>query len=329
MNSKSLSITYLAFVILFSSVFSHVANSKPFSIVYLNSYHKGYQWTDKCFDAFKLYLKTPASIHHIYMDTKINQDIEHKNKITKEVLAFIKKHNPDLIVAAEDNASAYIIEPYFKNHKTPVIFMGVNNQPSNYGYPYNNVTGIVEMDGIVNLINAIRIFDSKKMVGMIFSTTNTSKRVLQYVEKQNLKDVDTFQVIDAQQWYEKMLEVNQTHDFIAIDTITGIKGLDHKSARDFIEKNIDIPILSGSGTSRHLTHMGYINLPQEHGSWVAKQTDSILNGASPSDIPIHYSHQYVMFFNDELISKTKPDISKKLYTIPHTSLNLLERTFSN
>ena len=125
-----------------------------------------------------------------------------------------------------------------------------------------------------------------------------------------------------------MLEINTSHDFIAIDTITGIKDLDHKSAQAFIEKNIHIPILSGSGTSRHLAHMGYINLPQEHGSWVAKQADSILNGTRPNDIPIHYSHQYVMFFNDKLISKTQPNISNKLYTIPHTSLRLLERTYA-
>ncbi len=262
-------------------------------------------------------------MHTFFMDTKRIQTIEHKNRITEQAIAFIKTHKPDLIIAADDNASAYIIEPYFKNHAIPVVFLGVNNDASTYGYPYKNATGIIEMDGILNLIQAIRTIDKIKSVGMIFSETNSSNKIFNYIKNENPENVTYHKVKNAQEWYKTMSMLNESVDYITLNTISGIKGLSNENALNYIRNNIKIPILSASTTSQELAHIGYINTAEEQGIWAAKTADGILNGHPFSQYPITKSNLYLMFFNEDLISETKPRLAKRLYNLPHTTLKRL------
>jgi ABC-type uncharacterized transport system substrate-binding protein len=326
-RAANLHISFAGLACILLLVFSSApASSQSYSIVYLNSYHPGYQWSDDSFNVFKKSLKTPAEIHLMYMDTKRNRGKDYQADITKKTLVFIEQHQPDLIIAADDNASGFIIEPYFKDHDIPVIFIGVNNDASTYGYPYKNATGMVEMDGTLNLVKAIRMFHhATASVGMVFGITNTSKQVINYIKKQIPDAAKIHQVDNANEWYKTMTILNDTVDLIALNTITGIEGLDHDSALAFIRENITIPILSASSASKQLAHIGYISLPEEHGNWAASTADDILLGKSPATIPIQTSSHYLMFFNESLIKATKPLLSKRLYQIPHTTLELLDK----
>ncbi len=299
------------------------SNDKPVSIVYLNSYHPGYEWTDRCLDIFKEKLETSANIHVFYMDTKINHSPDNFKQVSKQALAFIKKFQPHLIVAAEDNASKLVIEPYFKNVQTPVVFMGVNIDASIYGYPYDNATGIVEMDGILNLTHAIRPMGLKKEVGMIFSQTVTGTKVMDFINDKHPRYFETRQVNNAQQWFEVMTEFNNSKDYIALDTISGIQGLDHKTALNFIKHNINTTIISASSTSRHLAHVGYITSPEEQGIWTARAVDNILQGKAIKDIPLHISAQYSMYINQTLLDEMSLTLPKQLYKLRHRTLKQL------
>jgi len=312
-------------LLIFSLHASHsLSNDKPLSIVYLNSYHPGYEWSDRCLNIFKKKLKTNANIHVFYMDTKINHSQANFKEVTQQALAFIQDKQPHLIVAAEDNASKLLIEPYFKNVQIPVVFMGVNVDASIYGYPYDNATGIVEMDGILNLVHAIRPMGLKKEVGMIFSKTVTGTKVMDFIKAQQPKNFETRQVKNAQQWFEVMTEFNTSKDFIALDTISAIQGLDHKMALNFIKQHIQIPIISASSTSRHLAHVGYITSPEEQGIWTARTVDNILSGKSINDIPLHISAQYSMYINQTLLNEMSLVLPKQLYKLPHRTLKQLD-----
>ncbi len=300
------------------------SDDKPFSIVYLNSYHPGYEWTDRCLDIFKKKLNANANIHVFYMDTKVHHSQAKFKQVTKQALAFIKNAQPHLIVAAEDNASKLLIEPYFKNAEIPVVFMGVNVDASIYGYPYANATGIVEMDGILNLAHAIRPMELKKEVGMIFSKTVTGTKVMNFINGKHPKFFETRQVSDAQQWFDLMTEFNTSKDYIALDTISGIQGLDHKTALNFIKHNINTPIISASSTSRHLAHVGYITSPEEQGIWTARAVDNILQGKAITDIPLHISAQYSMYINQTLLDEMSLQLPKQFYKLPYRTLKQLD-----
>ncbi len=299
---------------------SSFADAKPFSIVYLNSYHAGYEWTDDCLKIFKQNLKANANIHVHYMDTKLNNTPDKLKQATNQALAFIKTIQPDLIVAAEDNASKLVIAPYFKNTQTPIVFMGINIDASIYGYPYDNATGIVEMDGILHITKAIRAWGAGKEVGMIFSNTHTSTRVLNFIKERRPAHFESRQVDNAQQWFAMMTLFNNNKDYIALDTISGIQGLDHKMALNFIKQHINIPVISASSTSRTLAHVGYLTSPAEQGIWTARTVDQVLQGHPINEIPEHISSQYLMYINQVLINEMSMELPKQLYQLPHKTL---------
>jgi len=315
----------LIFTCLHSSI--GVAGDKPISIVYLNSYHPGYQWSDTCLKFFKQNIKAHANINVLYMDTKRKHSQQDFKQATKQALAFIKDKKPHLIVAAEDNASKLVIEPYFKNSNIPVVFMGVNVDASIYGYPYENATGIVEMDGILNLAHALRPMALKKEVGMIFSNTVTATKVLKFINSKQPKHFEAKQVDNAQQWFELMTAFNNSKHYIALDTISGIQGLDHEIALKFIKKNINIPIISASSTSRKLAHVGYITSAAEQGIWSAQTVDNILQGKSPKDIPLHISTQHLMYINQPLLDEMSLQLPDQLYKLPHRNLDQLDGSY--
>lgn len=299
-------------------------HAKQASIVYINSYHEGYQWTDKGFAAFKQNLKIDADIHALYLDSKRNQSPTHIKQVTQMTLEFINQHKPDLIIAAEDNASKYIIEPYFKNSDIPVIFLGVNLDASIYGYPYENATGIIEMDGIKNLIQALKTIKVNGQFQMLFSATNTSQKTKHILEKEGLTNLKLHTAQTDKQWYDTLSKINEESDFLALDTITGIAGLTEASALHFIKENITQPIISTSYTSRNLSHIGYVNIAEEHGVWAANVASKVMNGQDIRSFPIHKSNHYLMFINQQLIDEMGITIPRSIYQLPHVELKRLQ-----
>ena len=79
------------------------------------------------------------------MDTKRNKSDEYKIAVGREARDLILSWQPDVVITADDNAAKYLIQPYFKDSATPFVFCGVNWTAEEYGFPYSNVTGIVEV----------------------------------------------------------------------------------------------------------------------------------------------------------------------------------------
>jgi len=126
-----------------SSLAMNIYAAAP-KVAYINSYHSDYSWSKECFLSFKNNVPKNTDIYTYHLDSKRNPSIESINNMAINILDDIEQLNPDIIVAADDNASKYIIEPYFKNASIPVVFLGVNVDPSKYKYPYKNATGVIE-----------------------------------------------------------------------------------------------------------------------------------------------------------------------------------------
>ncbi len=118
---------------------------------------------------------------------------------------------------------------------------------------------------------------------------------------------------------------NNNKDYIALDTISGIQGLNHKMALDFIKQHINIPIISASSTSRTLAHVGYLTLPAEQGIWAARTVDKVLQGHAINKIPEHISSQYLMYINQTLLNEMSIKLPKQIYQLPHKTLRQLDQ----
>ena len=57
------------------------------------------------------------------MDTKRRANAVHAATATRELLALIERWQPDVMIAADDNASRYVIAPHFRDADVPVVMM--------------------------------------------------------------------------------------------------------------------------------------------------------------------------------------------------------------
>ena len=109
-------------------------------IFYISSYHDGYPSSDNITKGILETIKEEnITLKVFFMDTKLNPGEEKVQVKVKEALKQIEKFLPDLVIAADDNAVKYIVQPHLKD--IPVVFCGVNWSACQYELG-DNVTGI-------------------------------------------------------------------------------------------------------------------------------------------------------------------------------------------
>jgi len=97
------------------------------------------------------------------MDTKRNKNIDFIKAQALKAKNLIEKVKPDIVLTSDDNAAKFLIVPYFKDSKIPFIFSGVNWTAEKYGFPFKNVTGMIEVNPTM--------ISTKKLVATIFIRT--------------------------------------------------------------------------------------------------------------------------------------------------------------
>jgi hypothetical protein len=127
-------------------------------VLFVDSYHAGYAWSDGVTAGVLKGLnvkmtphgeldcgKSPVELMVVRMDTKRNQTEGFKKQAALNVKSRIETWKPDVVIASDDNASKYLIVPHFKDKELPFVFCGVNWDASVYGFPCSNVTGMEEV----------------------------------------------------------------------------------------------------------------------------------------------------------------------------------------
>ena len=133
----------LAILVLFCAASRPALADKPWRVLVVCSYEDNYQWEKEIRDGLERILGPHAELSFFYMQTK--DALERGPQKAAEAYALYQRLQPDGVIAVDDNAQSLFVVPYLKNRvPTPVIFCGVNADPEAYGYPADNVTGILE-----------------------------------------------------------------------------------------------------------------------------------------------------------------------------------------
>ncbi len=123
--------------------------------LHVMSYHRGYAWNDGIEKGVEDTLQGHCRLKKFFMDTKRNTAVAFAEKKARQVIKLIHDYQPDIVIASDDNASKYVVTR-FRNSPIPFIFNGINWTAEPYGYPYNNVTGMVEVAPIIPLLGIIK-----------------------------------------------------------------------------------------------------------------------------------------------------------------------------
>ncbi len=283
-------------------------------ILLIDSYHKGYPWSDGVIKGAREVLdQSGADIKIIHMDTKRNKGDEFSTQAALQAKAVIEDFKPDVVIACDDNAAKYLIAKHYKDAKLPFVFCGINWDASAYGFPYKNVTGMLEVTSVEELVDLLRTFAKGNRIGFLAEDSETDRKegkIYKDIFKERFQDV---YVKTFDEWKQAYLDFQKSADILIHYNFGTLTAWDDKAAAQFVEKNARIP--SGAFKEDMMSHsmLGYLKVPEEQGIWSAKTALRILDGTPPSSIAIVKNKQGNIILNARIAQKVNADIPFELF----------------
>ena len=305
-------------IILFGlALFAHAtAHAAPARCLYVSSYHSGYEWNDGIERGMDAVLQGKCEIKKFYMDGKRRLDEAFAKAKALEAKEIIDTWKPNVIIAADDNVSKYLIMPYFKNAAVPVVFCGLNWTAEPYGYPYRNATGMIEVGPIEPLSAEVRAVVKNARRGVFLSADEiTQYKEFAMTRERYLRlgiEVTHTPVRTMADWEAGFTAAQAKADFLVIGNNAGINDWDKERAQRYAHEHarrFTVAYLEWMAPYAMLT---MAKIADEQGEWAGKTALLILNGTPPSIIPIVANRRWNMYVNNKLLDKVSIRLSPEI-----------------
>lgn len=257
-------------------------------IVWVDSYHQGYEWSDGLEVGIKEALAgTGAELKVIHMDTKRNTDELFGQDAGINGKVEIESFKPDVVIATDDNAQKFLVVPFLKNTETPVIFAGVNWDASVYGYPTSNVTGMIEVELPSLLASHLSQYAQGNRIGFVTANNETQRKITQIYNDRYFDG--QMKIVWANTWSEfkeGFLKLQDETDIVLVSNNAGIIDWDEAEAIAFFTENTKVPTGAAYPWMAPYTLMVLGVIPEEQGQWAGEAALKVLGDTPVSEIPI-------------------------------------------
>ena len=299
---------FALFLLLVFSASLAAAQHLPFAgkkVMLVNSYHHGYDWSDGIARGVHRVLDAQGVVvQEIWMDTKRNASVSFKKQAALAAKKQIQQWQPDLIIAADDNASKYLIMPYFKNSKTPVVFCGVNWDASVYGYPYKNATGMEEVSLIDALVKELKRYAHGDRIGILTGTVlSDRKNVTHFRKKLGVKFDQEVYVDSFAEWRKQFITLQHQVDLLIMENSSSIRAWDNAQAEKIVLEHTQVPTGSTQPGMVRFTLLNYSQVPSEQGVYAASTALRIFGGENPGNIAIVNNERAKVWVNLKVAQK--------------------------
>ena len=312
MRPKRIILAGLFALMIFQSMPLCAHASKCFFIA---SYHRGYEWQDRLEKSLRQTLGNQCDLLQFNMDTKRNRAPEFCRQKADEARQIIQAWKPDVLIVSDDNASKYLIAPFYKNSAIPVVFCGINLPAAEYGYPYENATGMIEVSPVKPLIGYIRkILPEKKTVTFLFPSHLSSRKAAIRFREIFRKEGFLFSLstTDTMDEFEQAYQKAQNADLILFGNCSSLSGWDDQRVRNFLLKNSKKLTVTMIQSMMPYTMLGVTTVPEEQGEYAAMTALKILEGAKPSDIPVVGNRKWNIFVNNPILDAAGIDLPDEI-----------------
>lgn len=274
--------------------------------LYLSSYHKGYEWNDGVERGLDAALEGKCAVDKFYLDTKRHRDEAHAETIARAAKAHIEATRPDVVIACDDAASMHVVKPYYKDAALPIVFCGINGSVEPYGYPYSNVTGMIEISPIKPLIKSIKEILKKTRRGAYLGSDVLSQHKefelnRQVYAKEGIVITPIF-VKTMKEW-EDGYKKAQRADFVVVGNNGGLDDWDQDRARRAALAHAKTLTVTNYDSMVDTAMLAVTKVAEEQGEWAAETALAILGGMIPSQIPIVPNRRWNLFVNPALLDK--------------------------
>ena len=296
----------LAFILAFAAGAPHAQAQelKGKKVFYVSSYHVGYVWSDGIENAILTDLKpTGAEVKTAYLDTYRQKSPEHLAQAAAEFKATIDEWKPDVVILSDDAATSSIYAAFFKDKAVPFVFCGVNWDASAYGVPGKNITGMLEVCPIKDLLAEMNKLRPGKTIGYLGSDTLTSKKDAENCARILGMPIESVYAKDFTAWKQGFLDLQSKVDLVVIGINLGISDWDEAAGRKFAEENTKVITGSFYDYLNGLALVSYNKLPAEQGDWAAKAAIQIMKGVAAGTIPVASNQQGELVLNARIAKK--------------------------
>lgn len=324
----------LVFLTLLSGLFSTsvlAANTEKKSALptcaYIASYATGYDWQDRLSQTLYATLDGHCQVKTFYMDSKqVHQEAQ---LVDLGLMAkqFIDFSQPDVMIFSDDNAVKYVLQPHFKNTKTPVAFCGLNETVTTYGLPYQNATGMVEVAGFSQLIHKLLQLNAntQKIAYLSSYGITEEKAMASFEEMAKSFDIKTalYKTYSEAEWRKTFKELNAdtSVDFILMGrTVTLPKWHGEKNLA-FVKQETQKATVSLNPGLLPFSVLGATKSPEEQGRWAALVAIELLKGTPASEIPV-IPNQSIQYWYHPTMITSFPKLRLSAEFMPATGLEV-------
>lgn len=288
--------------------------------VYISSYHRGYDWSDGIELSLRGVLDGHCSIIQFDMDTKRNSGKAFIQQKAREAKELIESSQPDVVITSDDNAAKFVIQKYFKDSAIPFVFCGVNWTAKEYGFPYKNVTGMIEVTPVADIFElAVSISKGKRGV-FIGDNTLTDRKdfahFIKYAEKNKI-ELEKALVNSIDEWKEQYLKAQETKDFIILGHNSAIQGWEEEDVKKFQADKSTKLVLTTYQWMVPFSMIGLVIKPEEQGRWAGEAAVGILQGFPIGKISIIANRRWSSWMNPTLLGHAGIDLPEEFVEKSH------------
>jgi ABC-type uncharacterized transport system substrate-binding protein len=257
-------------------------------IVYVNSYHEGYPWSDGIETGLHTVLDgSGVELKIIRLDTKRNPTEAFAQAASLKAKNEIEAFGADLVIASDDNAQKYLVVPYLKEMDLPIVFNGVNWDGSAYGYPADNITGVIEVELPDQLIELLKTYAKGERLGYLTVDSETERKVVD-IYNQRFFDgqMAVYWVKTQSEFKTAFVAAQQEVDILIMGNNAGSDAWDEAEMQKFIQKNTSIPTGSINDWMAPYSLLTLAKSAEEQGELAAQAALRILEGTPPSEIQV-------------------------------------------
>ena len=305
--------------------FASISIAGP-KVLLLNSYHPQYQWTQVNNQGIQQILSTKIADEDLYIEfmdsRRFSDNPEHIQALVRLYKHKYSQLKPNIIISTDDFALDFLIryrDEIFPG--TPVVYNGINVDPTTKLAGINDFVGIIEGEAIAknlklitqlheNNIDEIIVLSDKSLLG-----TSFSEKVLAL----------------KQGWHHPSIELTLQDDFSFEELLYQVNNqLQNKGNRKgkayfisalnkdnqdrYFSYGQDIPVLVRYSKAPIYGMLGtplmglgviggYMNNPLLHGRNTAKIALDILSGTDPASMPKNIESQFLPRFDNRQLKK--------------------------
>jgi len=272
------------------------AAATPFKVLVVMSYEENNPWVREIREGIDGVLASQAQITYFHMNTKV--DPRGGPRRGEEAAAVFASLKPDGVITVDDDAQSMFVVPFLKDRTTvPVMFNGVNAQPSRYGFPNAHVSGVLERAHVRESLAFVKqLVPSVQSACFMTNDVPPGHALRAQVESERadypLRAGPFHHVATTAELARVTRELPRSCDVLFVDSLEGITDdskapLNHAQVMKLIRAQFKGPILAGN---RYQVEQGawaaVVKTGQEQGDTSARMLLEAMQGKPVSAIPV-------------------------------------------